>query len=221
MEKFKNALFWFFKSFIWLGLILLIIDIVTKNVIVANKDYILSLPDQRIVLIPNFLGITYLINTNAAFGIGLGNELVNRIVYIILALIVSAIIIYLYVKKFTRLSKMYKACMMLILVGALGNVIDRVFYTTGYLGSENVGVVDWIDFFGIWKFVFNIADSAIVIGVFMLIGVLIYEEIKDRKKNKSQVTLSAEEVHSKVAALEEKAEESKSEDVEEKKEENK
>ena len=181
MDKIKSALIWFFKSFIWLGVLLLVIDIVTKNVIVANKDYILSLPNSRIELIPNFLAISYVINTNAAFGIGLGNSLVNRIVYIVLAVLVSAILITLYVKKYKKLRKLYKACLMLILVGALGNVIDRVFFTPEYLGALEVGVVDWIDFYGIWRYVFNIADSAIVIGVIMLVVVLLIEEIADRR----------------------------------------
>lgn len=205
MDKVKSGLLWFFKSFIWLGVLLLVIDIVTKNVIIANKDYIMNQPNGRIDLIPGFLGINYTINTSAAFGIGLGNLLVNRIVYIVLALIVCAVVIAVYVKKFKRLGKLYKACMMLILVGAFGNVIDRVFFTPEYLGKPDVGVVDWIDFYGIWRYIFNIADSAIVIGVIMLIVVLIVEEVRDRKQAK--VVLSAEEVHAKKEELEAKVEE--------------
>ena len=206
MDKVKSGLLWFFKSFIWLGVLLLVIDIVTKNVIIANKNYIMNQPNGRIDLIPGFLGINYTINTSAAFGIGLGNNLVNRIVYIVLALIVCAVVIAVYVKKFSRLRKLYRSCMMLILVGAFGNVIDRVFYTPEYLGVAEVGVVDWIDFYGIWRYIFNIADSAIVIGVIMLVVVLIVEEVSDRRKA-NKVTLSAEEIHAKKEELEAKVEE--------------
>lgn len=199
LTKIKKGLLWFFNSYIWLGLLFLVIDIVTKNVIVANKEYIIDQGSHGIVLIPGFLSINYTINTNAAFGIGLGNALANRIVYIVLASIISLIIIAVYVKRFKTLTKMYRATMMLILVGALGNLIDRIFFTIPYLETslftpEEVGVVDWIDFYGIWKYIFNIADSCIVVGVIMLVIYLIVLEVKDRK-NKKPETLTVEQVN--------------------------
>lgn len=200
MDKVKKYASWFFHSFIWLGLLLLIIDIVTKNVVVANRDYIRSLPNSRIELIPGFLGITYVINNNAAFGLGTTSDLWNRILYIIIATIAIAVLIFVYVKYFKRLGKMYKACIMLMTVGALGNLIDRVFFTAEYLGlaaGSQPGVVDWIDFHGIWSYVFNIADSAIVIGTIMLIVWLIVEEVRDSKKRNSQVHLKKEDIEAK------------------------
>lgn len=207
LAKIKKGLLWFFNSYIWLGLLFLVIDIVTKNVIVANKEYIIDQGSHGIVLIPGFLSINYTINTNAAFGIGLGNALANRIVYIVLASIISAIVIAVYVKRFKTLTKMYRATMMLILVGALGNLIDRIFFTIPYLQTslftpEEVGVVDWIDFYGIWKYIFNIADSCIVVGVIMLVIYLIVLEVKDRK-NKKPETLTVEQVNEMKEAKEE------------------
>ena len=205
MDKVKKYGLWFYQSFIWLGLLLFIIDIVTKNVIIANQDYIRSLPNDRIVLIPGFLGITYVINNNAAFGLGTTSDLANRIVYIILASIASAVLIFVYVKYYKKLGKMYKACMMMMLVGAFGNLVDRVFYTPDYLGmlpGSQPGVVDWIDFYGIWKYVFNIADSAIVVGTIMLIIWLIIEEVQENKKNKS-VVLKKDVVEAKIQAQKE------------------
>ena len=82
-EKIKSWLLWFFNSFIWLGLLLLIIDIVTKNVIVANKTYITTRPEKEgIILIPHFLAINYVINDGAAFGLSTGAPLANKIIYI-------------------------------------------------------------------------------------------------------------------------------------------
>ena len=52
MEKFKSWALWFFKSFIWLGLLLLIIDIVTKNVVVNNMNV-----GDTVPLIEGFLHI--------------------------------------------------------------------------------------------------------------------------------------------------------------------
>lgn len=201
MDKVKKYALWFFESFIWLGLLLLIIDIVTKNVVVANREYITSLPGGRIVLIPGFLAIAYTVNRNAAFGIGLGSELANRIVYIVLAVLALAALITVYVKKYKSLGKFTRACIMMMCVGALGNLIDRVFFTTSYLGlmdGEQPGVVDWIDFYGIWQYVFNIADSAIVVGTIMLIVWLIVEEVRDNKKAKNKVHLKKEDVDKKI-----------------------
>jgi signal peptidase II len=47
----------------------------------------------------------------------------------------------------------------LLFGGAAGNFIDRL--KTGY-------VIDFIDFRGIWSYVFNIADAAIVLGMILL-----------------------------------------------------
>ena len=219
MEKFKKGLFWFFNSFIWLAVLFLAIDLTTKLVIVANRDYIYSLPNSRIDLIPGFLGITYVINTNAAFGIGVGSNLANRILYIVLAALASAVLIAVYVKKYKLLNRLHKACMMLILVGAVGNLIDRIFFTSEMLSLKGlpleVGVVDWIDFYGIWRYVFNIADSCIVVGVIMLVVVLIVEEVKGRKKEAKQV-ITVNELNEKKAQQEQAQKENEESTKEEK-----
>lgn len=205
MEKIKKYALWFFNSYIWLGVLILIIDIVTKNVIVANKDYIQSLTNNRIDLIPGFLGITYTVNTNAAFGLGTTSQLTNRILYIIMATIASGVMMFVYVKYFKKLNRLYRATILMMFVGAFGNLIDRVFFTTSYLGqlpSEQPGVVDWIDFYGIWPYVFNIADSSIVIGTIMLIVVLFVDEFKDSKK-RNQVTLKKDIVEQRMKESEE------------------
>ena len=78
----------------------------------------------------------------------------------------------------------------MIMAGAVGNSIDRIFYSSSYLASPVTGVVDWIDFYWIpgWVWVFNIADSCIVVAAFMLIIYIIVQEVKDyRAKNKTVV----------------------------------
>lgn len=180
-------------------------------------------------MIPGFLGIGYVINTNAAFGIGVGSNIANRILYIVLASLASAVLIAVYVKKYSKLNRLYKACMMLILVGAIGNIIDRIFYTSEYLSPTGytleVGVVDWIDFYGIWRYVFNIADCGIVIGVIMLVIVLLVEEFRDNKSKKATYQI-AQQNHEKAidnestfSEVEENKEEQPSEVNEEKTEE--
>ena len=179
--KVLKGLNWFLHSYIWLFIIFLAADIITKQCVVRNMNEY-----QSIVLIPSwdkakpFLAITYVINTNAAFSFGVGSALANRIFYSIVAFCGFAIITTIFIWKYKKLNGVVKACLMLIATGAVGNLIDRLFYSAAFLhGADNLnGVVDWIDFQVIWPFTFNIADSCVVIGVFMLIVWLIVDEVK-------------------------------------------
>lgn len=177
-EKLLIILKWTFNSFIWLGVLILAIDIITKNIIVIHGQEIIK--SGGIILIPNFLRINYLVNENIAFGISLGTPQITQIVFSIFAVVITGGIIFFLVRKWDKINRYYKACAMLIIAGALGNVIDRLFYSAEYLNYNGAtGVVDWIDFYGIWGFNFNIADSAVVIAAFMIIIRMIVEEIVD------------------------------------------
>ena len=184
-EKIIKYLKWFFNSYIWLGLILLVIDIVTKNVVVQNQDKITGGQNGGVDIIPGFLGINYVINNKVVFGWDVfKNDVANRIVFIVVALLIaSGIVVYL-IKKWDKTNRFYKACLFMIIAGALGNAIDRIFYTAEYLRSDVTGVVDWIDFYGIWGFNFNIADSAVVVAAIMLIIYIITVDIIDYTKKK-------------------------------------
>ena len=197
-EKIINVLKWIFSSFIWLGVLLLIIDFVTKQVIVANKDAILA--SGGIDIIPGFLGINYVINHNFVFGISTFDPMVNRIVFCVVALTIVVVILIFIVIKWGKINKFYRACLMMIIAGAIGNVIDRIFYTPEFLGEAN-GVVDWIDFYGIWKFNFNIADSSVVVAAIMLIIYMIVHDAKEaieKKKNEPKVEVDNTKVLSKT-----------------------
>ena len=75
----------------------------------------------------------------------------------------------------------------MIIAGAVGNSIDRIFYTSNYLASPVTGVVDFIDFYGVWKFHFNIADVSVVVAAIMLVIYMIIVEIIDAyRKSKLQ-----------------------------------
>ena len=184
-DKFLKGLKWFFNSYIWLGIILFVIDIVSKNLVVQHAKEITE--EGGIVLIPNFLRINYVINNKIIFGTDVfKNDIATRIVFIIVALLVSGGIIFYLIKKWDKVNRFYKACLFMIIAGAIGNAVDRIFYTVEYLnyfdgeaGRYLTGVVDWIDFYGIWKFNFNIADSAVVVAAFMLIIYMIVMEIID------------------------------------------
>ena len=173
-EKLIKALKWFFYSYIWLGILLLVIDFVTKQIIVAHRADV----EGGFVLIPNLLRVNYVINNTLMMGLSLGSDIANRVVFCVCASLISIGLVVFTALKWGKLGKYYKACIMMVLAGAFGNLIDRIFYSPEFLGNPVNGVVDWIDFYGIWGFNFNIADSSVVIAAFMLIIYVIVTEIK-------------------------------------------
>lgn len=201
-NKVLKGLKWFFFSYIWLFILFFVIDIVTKQLVV---NYFKT-HTHPIVLIPGFLQINYTINEAAAFGFGLENATANRVMYCIVAFIGLGIIIGIYVWKYKSLNSLVKACLMLMAVGALGNLVDRLFYSASFLSgaynstTNSGGVVDWIDFCGIWQFIFNIADSAVVVGTIILIVYLIVDEIRETKKRRNK---EVKETNGKVLSKEE------------------
>jgi len=184
-ENIVKALKWFFFSFIWLGVLLFILDIVSKQHImkyVALNDW-----SKRISLIPwnganagNFLAITYIQNNGMAFGINFHNAIANAVFFISISIIGAGLITFFYVKYFKKTNKIIKSALILMLAGCIGNLIDRAFYVDA---NGNHFVVDFIAFFGENGFPrFNIADSCLVIGCFMLLIYFIVIEVKDGMK---------------------------------------
>ena len=139
-----------------------------------------------------------MLNYNAAFGLGTGNETASRILYLVIASLVTVgLVTYLILKR--KETKLFiRACLVLIITGAIGNMIDRIFYGPYY------AVVDWIDFYWFWGYNFNIADSCIVVAAFMMIIYIIVLEVKDmiRKRNEEN----------RIAELAKKAEEEEKND---------
>ena len=120
-----------------------------------------------------FVHIGYVLNYNAAFGLGAKDPTLSRVLYLVIASLVSSgLIVYLILKRKTM--KLYvRACLILVITGAVGNMIDRIFYAPYH------AVVDWIDFWWFWDYNFNIADSCIVVAAFMLVIYIIVLEVKD------------------------------------------
>ncbi len=126
--------------------ITLSLDQLTKFFITKNLFL-----NQSIPIIKGIFHITLIHNRGAAFGI-----LKNQVPLFIFTSILTIILIYFNLKN-NRYRKSRSISLSLILAGALGNLIDRLFF--GY-------VIDFLDF-RIWP-VFNIADSAITIGAILL-----------------------------------------------------
>lgn len=139
-------------TIIILSLIFLIIDQITKILVIK----ILPLSGS-IEIIKNFFYIIPTNNTGAAFSILLG----KRIFLIVVAILIIGILLY-YIKKNKVDGKLNIIAFSLIIGGSLGNLIDRI--VRGY-------VVDFISIkLGSYNFpIFNVADTLIVVGVFLLL----------------------------------------------------
>ncbi len=183
-EKFIKGAKWFFYSFIWLGALLLIIDFISKQIVLNTMEV-----GESIDIIPSFFYFQYVVNDGMAFGLDFNNEITNRIIFISASIIGGILIIGFYAWKYKKLTKFSKASLMLMAAGCLGNLIDRMFYNASYLNYSTNGVVDFIAFdFGSYSFPrFNIADSCLVIGTIMLIVYLFVSEYKENKKEKCEV----------------------------------
>ncbi len=144
--------------FILAGLVA-VLDQFTKWLVVTRFDLY-----EIKELIPGFFNLTYLHNKGAAFGL-LANANPAWRVYFFVGVSVLALIFVLFVyHHYSRLGGAYVLAFSGIFGGAVGNLIDRIRY-----GS----VVDFLDFYyGSYHWpAFNVADSAIVVGVgLFLIG---------------------------------------------------
>jgi signal peptidase II len=134
-------------NFFLVALIVVALDQVSKFFIRANMNLGQSIPEE------GFFRITYGTNTGGVFGL-----FANQAFLITLTAIVgvAAILVYSRYPLFNRV--LVRIALGLLLGGAVGNLIDRI-----RLGE----VVDFIDV-GAWP-VFNVADSAVVVGVILII----------------------------------------------------
>ena len=145
--------------YFWLAAIVNItIDVLSKRAIVE----VLKIEGTSIAIVPNIFHFTYIRNHGAAFSILAGNPLL-RWLSLFVSLILIAIAI---VKTFSNVWE--QLGFGLILAGAVGNGIDRLFFD----GS----VVDFIDLRIINFAIFNWADISINLGIIcLLIHTFIYQ----------------------------------------------
>ena len=138
--------------------ILIGLDQLSKYWVLNYLQEIGSIP-----VIQNVFHLTYVENRGAAFGMFQNNQMI----FVVVAIVASIFgLYYLHTKKMHSIGKVG---IMLIISGAIGNLIDRV-----RLGF----VVDYFDFRIIWEYVFNVADVFVVVGTAMLcIYILFFEEI--------------------------------------------
>ncbi len=143
------------KYLIAIGIILF--DQWTKWLVVKNMEY-----GETIKLINDFLYLTSHRNRGAAFGI-----LQGQMIFFYLITVVVIVAVLYYMKQYKH-SRFVSVTLALILGGAVGNFIDRIFRGE---------VVDFVNTF-IFSYdfpIFNVADASLVIGVILIFIGTIFE----------------------------------------------
>jgi signal peptidase II len=138
--------------------IILLVDYLTKWIVRVRLD-----PVQSVEIIPGYLRLSYWQNSGVAFGLFDAVASVWK-PYILAALaVVAVVVIVVYGEHMPPERKLLRASLAIIIGGILGNLVDRI--VRGY-------VIDFIDFHIYDTFhwpTFNVADSAITIGIALLL----------------------------------------------------
>ncbi|WP_394176966.1 signal peptidase II [Thalassotalea litorea] len=158
-------------KWLWLTLIMLVVDQVTKQLVVASMALY-----QSIEILP-FFNFTYVHNTGAAFSFLADAGGWQRWFFSAIAIGVSSLLVF-WMAKAKPEERLISISYALIISGALGNLIDRMAF--GY-------VIDFLDFYvgnKHWP-AFNIADSAIFVGAaLMIFEAFTSDDDSDNKREK-------------------------------------
>lgn len=155
----------YFKIII-LTISLIIVDQISKTLITNYFEV-----GDSLTIINNFFRFLYIKNTGAAFGIFMNSK-------IMLIIVTLMLLVYLIIELKKNINnRVISISLSLIISGALGNLIDRIF--RGY-------VVDFISFtiFNKEMAIFNVADAFITIGVVLLLIYIFKEGKHERSNNK-------------------------------------
>lgn len=147
-----------------LAVLMIALDQWTKFLVIQKMEIYEEIP-----LINGFLSFTSHRNTGAAWGV-MQNQM---IFFYIVTIIVVAVIVY-YMQTYAKGHPLFAIGLGLILGGAIGNFIDRLIHQE---------VVDFIDVM-IFTYdfpIFNVADSALTIGVIFAIIATLWEDRSTKK----------------------------------------
>jgi len=151
-----------------------ILDQVSKTVVLQH----FRLGDS-INIIPGLFALTYVRNTGAAFGLLAHADPAFRVPFFVIVPIAALLAIGYVFRRIPDRDTKLSSALSLVIGGAIGNLLDRL-----RLGF----VVDFLDFH--WKFqthfpAFNVADSAICVGV----GILMWDLLRQNTENHASPTL--------------------------------
>jgi len=154
----------YIKLFVISGLVV-IFDQITKFLILENLPLFHST-----IVIPGFFNITHILNPGGAFGFMAHQTSNLRNLLFLLASSIAICFIFYFYKNISKTQPLLSSGLALIFGGAIGNLIDRIRFGK---------VVDFLDFYigsHHWP-AFNIADSAITIGITIFVFHLLFKKM--------------------------------------------
>ena len=156
----------YIKLVIFAGIVI-VLDQFTKGLILHYLPY-----NSSVSVINGFFNLTHIHNPGGAFGLMADlSPTLRSIIFLFISSLAVGLIFYFYKKTPTQYSWL-AAAFALIFGGAIGNLIDRIRFGI---------VVDFLDFFvgNLHWPAFNIADSAITVGIGIFIYHLIFKKIPE------------------------------------------
>lgn len=151
--------------------VILLADLLTKK---YASEFLLTQPNfRRNDFIPGLINLYYTQNDGAGFSIFQGKTIALTIITFI---VVICLMVYLVFAL--KESEWLRISLVFIIGGGIGNLVDRIKF--GYV-RDFLEFAFWDDFA-----IFNVADSFVTVGAFMLIVVLIVMLVKEGKKNQKE-----------------------------------
>lgn len=184
----KHPLFKYYS----LAVLVIVIDQISKLLVHHYMDFGLA---GEIKLLGDLFKLHYTLNPGMAFGLQLGSDYGKLMLSLFRVVAMGGLVYYIYYLYKTKAHNGYITCFSLILGGAVGNLIDSVFYgvllnnapdgsASPWFHGQVVDMLyidiwqgvlpDWVPFFGgqwyaFWP-IFNVADASIFCSVIVLIA---------------------------------------------------
>ncbi len=164
---------------IGIALFTVLFDQITKLIVVSTMEL-----GQSVDVIKGIFRFTYITNEGSAFGMFAD----SRWVFMVFSTLgICAMLAYAigFAKENSRLTMISFG---MVIGGGIGNMIDRLF--NGKVFGDGV-VIDFLDFCAfpeLWKWIFNVADSFVCVGIALLLLSFILDELSRNKRSKQTET---------------------------------
>ena len=168
-QKYMASVFRDHWSFILIAVVSIVLDQITKILIVSNIALYHSIPAEGIIR------LTHIVNTGSAFGL-----FQNQTTSLIMASVVGIFAIVFYYTTMSK-TRSFRWAMGLLLGGAIGNLIDRV------IRGKVIDFVDVELWPGFHFPAFNVADASINIRFFMILFLVLKSQIGKNRDDPSPV----------------------------------
>ena len=169
IDVFKKRWWVMLIEFLLVGVIL-VLDLVSKEYIC---NYLQTQTGLQADFLKGFIDFQYTENTGAGFGVFAGNTVaLSAVTIVVIVGLMGFLMIAQKQNEWLRISLIF------VSAGGIGNVVDRL--ALGYV-RDFIRFTFWPEFA-----IFNVADSFVTVGAFMLIIVLIIMLVQEGKKNKKE-----------------------------------